>query len=223
MSLRSRLFAAYYPRLMAKTKDGGQREMRAELLAAARGRTLEIGAGNGANLAHYPAAVAELTLTDPNPHMLEQLVATVDASQRASDGRRPFVLEAGLPRLPFDDGVFDTVVVTLVLCSVPDLPAALAEIGRVLAPGGRLLFLEHVRAGDGTTLGRVQDALERPHRLIGDGCRPNRRTEAAIEAAGFTFDWIRREPQPMAAPTVRPAIRGSARRVGEVDGERSVV
>ena len=208
MTLSGRLFAAYYPRLMAKSEDAGQRQTRAGLLADARGRVLEIGAGSGANLPHYGPAVTELTLTEPNPHMLYHLLRAVDEADRDP---RPVVLEAGLPRLPFDDGTFDTVVCTLVLCSVPDLPAALAEIGRVLGPGGRLLFLEHVRAADGTLLGHVQDAVQRPHRMLGDGCRPNRRTQAALEQAGFAFDWIRAERQPMSMPTVRPAILGSAR------------
>ena len=216
------MFAAWYPRLMAKTEDAGQRETRAELLADARGRTLEIGAGSGANLPHYGPAVTELTLTEPNPHMLTRLLAAVDDAEPSARPRAR-VLEAGLPRLPFADGSFDTVVSTLVLCSVPDLPAALEEIARVLAPGGQLLFLEHVRAPEDSRLGRVQDLLERPHRALGDGCHPNRRTEQAITGSPLRIDRIHRIDQPMSMPTVRPAIVGSARAVGEVDQQRSVV
>jgi SAM-dependent methyltransferase len=197
-SLSERLFAAYYPLVAARSERAGQVRTRAQLLADARGRVLEVGAGHGLNLPHYPAGLDELVLTDPSPWMVRKLPAGA--------------LEAGLPRLPFDDGRFHTVVCTYVLCSVPDLPAALAEIARVLAPGGALLFLEHVRAPDGSALGRVQDTIEMPHRWAAAGCRPNRRTEVALRDCPLHVQWLVHGSQPSALATVRPTIMGAARR-----------
>ncbi len=99
-------------------------------------------------------------------------------------------MQAGLPSLPFAGASFDTVVCTLVLCSVDDQAAALTEIARVLAPGGRLLFLEHVRAPDNPRLARLQDLVDRPHRLLAAGCRPNRRTEEALAASPLSVEWL---------------------------------
>jgi ubiquinone/menaquinone biosynthesis C-methylase UbiE len=198
--LSERLFAAYYPFVAAKSERAGQARTRDELLAGARGRVLEVGAGHGLNLAHYPVGLDELVLTDPSPWMLRRAPAGTE------------ILRAGLPSLPFADGRFDTVVCTYVLCSVDDPAAALAEIARVLAPDGSLLFLEHVRAREGTVLGRVQDALAAPHRLAAAGCRPNRRTEDVLAASPLRVDWLVHGAQPSALPTVRPTIMGAARR-----------
>jgi ubiquinone/menaquinone biosynthesis C-methylase UbiE len=200
-NLSERLFAAYYPLLAARSERAGQAATRTELLAGARGRVLEVGAGHGLNRRHYPAGLAELVLTDPSPWMLERAPAGTEIRQ------------AGLPSLPFGDGRFDTVICTYVLCSVPDPAAALDEIARVLAPGGSLLFLEHVRAGEGTLLGRVQDVIQAPHRLAAAGCRPNRRTEDALASSPLQVEWLVRGSQPSAMPTVRPTIMGAARRV----------
>lgn len=200
MNLSERLFAAYYPFVAARSERAGQGATRDELLAGTRGRVLEVGAGHGLNLAHYPDGLDELVLTDPSPWML----------QRAPAGTE--ILQAGLPSLPFADGRFDTVVCTYVLCSVPDPAAALAEIARVLAPGGRLLFLEHVRAGEASWLGRLQDLIERPHRIAAAGCRPNSRTEDLLAASPLHVDWLVHGDQPSTLPTVRPTIMGAARR-----------
>lgn len=200
VNLSERLFAAYYPFVAARSERAGQGATRDELLAGARGRVLEVGAGHGLNLAHYPDGLDELVLTDPSPWML----------QRAPAGTE--ILQAGLPSLPFADGRFDTVVSTYVLCSVPDPAAALAEIARVLAPDGALLFLEHVRAGEGTWLGRLQDLIERPHRIAAAGCRPNRRTEDVLTASPLQVDWLVHGDQPSTLPSVRPTIMGAARR-----------
>jgi ubiquinone/menaquinone biosynthesis C-methylase UbiE len=199
-NLSERLFAAYYPFVAAKSERAGQARTRQELLMGARGRVLEVGAGHGLNLAHYPSGLDELVLTDPSPWMLARAPAGTDIRQ------------AGLPSLPFADGRFDTVVCTYVLCSIDDQAAALAEITRVLAPGGSLLFLEHVRAGEGTALGRVQDLIVAPHRLAAAGCRPNRRTEDALVASSLQIEWLVHGNQPSALPTVRPTIMGAARR-----------
>ena len=141
-----RIFAALYDRLLSGTERAGLQDMRAELLAGARGRTLELGAGTGLNLAHYTDAVTELVLTEPDPHMARRLRSRLE-DERPAPGRVE-VIEAPAERLPFEDQSFDTVVSTLVLCSVESPGGAAAEITRVLKPEGRLLYLEHVRSGD---------------------------------------------------------------------------
>ena len=120
------------------------------------------------------------------------------------------MIEAGAENLPFDDDSFDTVTVTLVLCTVPDQPAALKEVHRVLKPGGQLLFLEHVRADD-PGLAKWQDRLEKPWRFLGDGCHCNRDTESAIRAAGFELGDVEHGELPKAPPIVQPLVQGSAR------------
>lgn len=104
-------------------------------------------------------------------------------------------------------------VVTLVLCTVPDPAAALAEIARVLEPGGQFLFLEHVRSRN-PKLAKWQDRLEAPWRFLGDGCHCNRDTAAAIGAAGFEVEGLEHDALPKAPPIVRPLIRGSATPTG---------
>jgi SAM-dependent methyltransferase len=177
---------------------------RAELIAHARGRVLEIGAGTGFNAAHYRADVEELVLTEPSPAML----ARAERRARAT-GRRVHAVRASAERLPFDDASFDAVVSTFVLCSVDDQAQTLAEIRRVLTAGAPLLFLEHVRS-DEPRLARWQDRLERPWGLVAFGCHPNRRTRDRIKSAGFVFDAFERRDLPRSPPLVRPAIMGRA-------------
>ena len=208
--LSERLFAKYYPALARRSDRAGQARTRERLLALAEGATLEIGVGSGANLPWYPKAVTELVLADPSPYMLDHVRSEL-ASVPSWPGSGTVSLErAGFPSLPFDDASYDTVVVTFVLCSVVDVSGAFSEIARVLRPGGRLLFLEHVRAADGSVLGSIQDLVARPHRLIADGCRPNRRTERLLRDSPLTVAWLERGEQPSAAPTVRPTIMGVA-------------
>jgi ubiquinone/menaquinone biosynthesis C-methylase UbiE len=204
-----RIFAALYDRMLRGTEDAGLRDMRAELLAGARGRTLELGAGTGLNLAHYTGAVTELVLTEPDPHMARRLRTRLDDESPAPG--RVEVIEAAAERLPFEDQSFDTVVSTLVLCSVESPGGAAAEITRVLKPDGRLLYLEHVRSGD-PALARWQDRLERPWGWLGAGCHPNRDTVAQLEATGLVAEPVERDRLPKAPPIVRPLVRGEARR-----------
>jgi ubiquinone/menaquinone biosynthesis C-methylase UbiE len=200
-----RMFAAGYDRFLAGSEDAGLRARRRDLLASAEGRTLELGAGTGLNLEHYPSAVTDLVLTEPDPHMTSRLRRRRDAGGRSAE-----VVQVAAERLPFDDASFDTAVLTLVLCTVPNPAAALAEVSRVLRPGGRLLFLEHVRSTE-PRVARWQDRLERPWRFIGDGCHCNRDTLATIEASPLTVEHLERDLLPKSPPIVRPLIVGSAR------------
>jgi SAM-dependent methyltransferase len=210
LGLNERVFALYYPVLIGLSERAGERERRRDLLSRARGRTLEIGAGGGHNLAHYPSAVSELVVTEPSPHMIRHLSDEL-AKHPPSVGSYELV-RTGAEQLPFDDASFDTVVATFVHCSIPDPRAALAEIARVLKPGGEYLFIEHVRSPDNRLLARFQDVVELPHRYLAAGCHPNRRTEALLAESALTVEQLVHEPMPRALPTVRPTIRGVARR-----------
>jgi ubiquinone/menaquinone biosynthesis C-methylase UbiE len=201
-----RVFAAMYDRSLKATEEAGLGRMRRELLAGAGGRVVELGAGTGVNLDLYPAAIEDLTLVEPDRHMARQLREKLAASARTAN-----VVSAPGEALPFEDGSFDTVVATLVLCTVPDPAATLAEAARVLKPGGRLLFIEHVRAED-PGLARWQDRLEKPWRFLGDGCHCNRDTVAGIEASPLRLDQVERGRLPKAPAIVKPLIRGSATR-----------
>jgi ubiquinone/menaquinone biosynthesis C-methylase UbiE len=201
-----RAFSAAYDRGFQGAEDAGLREMRAELLAEARGRVLELGAGTGLNLGHYPDSIESLAMVEPDPHMTKQLR---DKLAQSGQSAEVSVVEAPGEELPFADGSFDTVAVTLVLCTVPDPGATLAEIKRVLAPGGQLLFLEHVRAHD-PGLAKWQDRLEGPWKFLADGCRCNRDTVSAIDAAGFELGEVESGELPKLPPLVRPLRRGRA-------------
>ena len=199
------LFARLYDRITKDTEDAGLRDMRRDLLARARGRTLELGAGTGANLELYPEAVTELVLTEPDEHMRAQLERKVTSS-----GRGPEVVGAGAESLPFPDASFDTVVATLVLCTIPAPRKALKEVSRALKPDGRLLFLEHVRSEDAGAA-RWQDRLERPWGWFGRGCHPNRDTVTMISESALEIGELERDEMPKAPPIVRPLVVGEAR------------
>jgi ubiquinone/menaquinone biosynthesis C-methylase UbiE len=201
-----RVFAAVYDTLMGRAERAGLGDRRAALLAAAAGRTLELGAGTGANMAHYPAAVTELVLTEPDPHMARRL------REKLAAGPPPFqveVVEAGAEKLPFDDGSFDTVVSTLVLCTVDDPARTAAEVRRMLREDGRWLVFEHVRDPEGGGLARWQDRLERPWGWFAAGCHPNRDTAATLRAAGFDVSSLEADELPKAPPLAKPAINGT--------------
>jgi len=210
-----RFFAAIYDRALAGIERAGLAELRAGLLSEASGRTLEVGAGTGHNLAHYPEAVTELVLAEPDPHMAKRLRAHLEEEP---PGPPVEVIEAPAEELPFDDASFETVVSTLVLCTVEDPARAVAEARRVLQPGGALLFLEHVRS-QRAGLARWQDRLERPWGWVAGGCHPNRSTDEVLAAAGFWIERLDRGTLKRALPPVRPRIIGIARRPSSVTGD----
>ena len=203
------LMAAVYDRFMRGSEEACLAQWRAELLRDLSGAVLEVGAGTGVTLPHYPKSIARVVLCEPDAHMRRKLKPKVDASAL----RKIEISDASLDSLPFKAGEFDAVVCSLVLCSVPDQQAALAEIARVLKPGGRLLFLEHV-AADGRP-GRLkwQRRVEPVWKHLMGNCHLTRRTEAAIAAAGFEIERIQRESIRKALPIVRPSIRGIARKL----------
>ena len=188
--------ASLYDLVNGRIERAGLADRRRELLRHARGRVLEIGAGTGANLAHYPEGVEELVLVEPDRALARDL----------KGGR---VVEAKAEALPFEDESFDTVVSTLVLCSVADPARALAEIRRVLRQDGELLFLEHVRSED-PGRARWQDRLDRPWwGLVSGGCHCNRETLAQIERQ-FAITEVEHGELPRVLPIVRPMIVGRA-------------
>ena len=198
-----RLFAALYDRVGKGSEDAGMREERRNLLAAAEGATIEVGAGTGLNLQHYPDVVSRLVLVEPDRHMRVRLERRAGALRPAAE-----IVAATADQLPFPAATFDTAVVTLVLCSVPDQQAALSELARVLKPNGRLLFLEHVRSDD-PKVAKWQDRMRPLYNVV--GCNPNRATLAAIEASPFSVESVRHGEVPKAPRVERPLIVGIAR------------
>jgi SAM-dependent methyltransferase len=205
------IFARFYDRLLAKTERSGLAEMRRGLLAEASGRTLELGAGTGHNLPYYTDRVSDLVLSEPDPHMARRLRELLQSEPPAP--ARVEVIEAPAEDLPYDDGSFDTVVSTLVFCTVEDPRRALAEARRILVEGGALLFLEHVRS-ESRRLAWWQDRLERPWGFLAGGCHPNRPTEQSLADAGLWIERLDRDRLPASPRLVRPLIRGLARRPG---------
>lgn len=203
MSVRAWLIAALYDRMAAASEREGLAARRRQLLAAARGRVLEVGAGTGLNLEHYPEGVAELVLVEPEPAMVRKL------EERLRElGRTTQTVEASAEALPFPDSSFDTVVCTLVLCSVDDPSRALDELRRVLRPEGSLLFMEHVRSEDPATA-RLQDRINPVWRFVNNGCNCNKATLSLIEGA-FSVDEVERGEIPKAPRFVRPLVSGRA-------------
>jgi ubiquinone/menaquinone biosynthesis C-methylase UbiE len=203
MSLRKSIFAAMYDPMSRGSEEAGLRDLRRGLLAEAGGSVLEIGAGTGANLAHYDGKVESLVFTEPEPAMLRRL-------QKKAREEAPLakILRAPAEDLPFEDDSFDTVVSTLVLCGVDDQARALREIRRVLRPGGRFLFLEHVRSDD-PALARFQDRMNWLNRIVVD-CDCNRPTLSTIKATSFTVADLEQTEMPKAPKFVRPLIVGTA-------------
>lgn len=205
MGLYDALFASQYDRFLALAERDGLAARRADLLNGAHGRVLEIGAGTGLNLEYYPDTLDQLVLTEPSEPMASRMRDRVAESALNAE-----VVIAPAEQLPFEDDSFDTVVGTLVLCTVPDPVATLAEVKRVLVPGGELLLMEHVRS-ESPDSAKWQDRLERPWRWYGNGCRCNRDTVSIVQAAGFEWDELQHGIVPHAPPIVRPLIAGRAK------------
>jgi ubiquinone/menaquinone biosynthesis C-methylase UbiE len=206
MSLWGRIFAAGYDTMMKAPEHATFRAHRKALLGEVSGRVLEIGGGTGANLEFYPDAVTELVITEPEEPMarrLEQKLAGHSLSAR--------IVHAPAEALPVEDGYFDYVVSTLVLCTVTDPARALAEVRRVLKPGGRLVFLEHVRSRN-PKLARWQDRFQPLQYRLGHGCHCNRPTLDNIRAAGLDVAEVEHDRVKKAPPIVRPLIAGTAGR-----------
>ena len=205
MSLWGEVFAAGYDGLMAGPEKAVLRGRREALVSRLTGDVLEIGGGTGANLPFYGPGVEQLVITEPEEPMarrLERKLAGYSLPAR--------VVRAPAEELPLEDASFDFVVSTLVLCTVDDPARALTEIHRVLKPGGRLVFLEHVRSDD-PRLARWQDRLHGVQVRVGHGCHCNRRTLENIERAGFSIAELEHDRMRKAPPIVRPLIAGLAR------------
>jgi ubiquinone/menaquinone biosynthesis C-methylase UbiE len=206
--IRNRLFAWYFARFGGRREKRGNAELRQEMLAGLSGRVMEVGPGSGLNFPHYPASVTELVAVEPEPSLREH------AARAGAGAPVPVrVVDGAAAELPAADGEFDALVISGLLCSVADVPAALAEFRRVLRPGGELRFYEHVLSRD-----RVFAAAQRTAdliwpRLMG-GCHVQRQTRVAIGRAfdieacrGFRFP-------PEALSPAAPRILGVARKAG---------
>ena len=203
------IFAAGFDHFMAASERAGLAEIRHSVLAAAKGKTVEIGAGTGLNLCHYPPHLTELILTEPEAPMVARLRHRLEG-----EGLQAQVVQAGAEELPFKDASVDTVTGTLVLCTVPDPEQALSEIARVLKPSGQYLFLEHVRSDD-PTLASWQDRLHWAWLKFGNGCHCNRKTLATIEDSPLQVDGVEHGRTPKSFPLVRPLICGQATKLAK--------
>jgi ubiquinone/menaquinone biosynthesis C-methylase UbiE len=202
------VFARVYERFSHVAEAKGASEYRDRLLAGLHGRVIEVGAGNGLNFSHYPSTVTEVVAVEPESFLRAQ------AEEAARSVSVPMtILDGTADALPVPDAAFDAGIASLVLCSVPDQPSALAELRRVIRPGGELRFFEHVvskRAGP-ARVQRIADRTIRP--FLSGGCHAGRDTLAAIEAAGFVIEHSARfsfRPNPI--DVTSPHILGTARR-----------
>ena len=200
------LFAKIYDPFMEVSERACLQDWRAALLADVQGRVLEIGAGTGRSLPHYPSTVSQLVLLEPDPHMSARLRPRIPEHLR----ERTEIVSRSASETGLDDASFDAVFSSLVLCSVPDLDATLAELVRVLKPGGQLVFLEHVADDERPDRLRWQRWAEPVWKLCAGNCHLTRRTHAAIERAGLRIDEMRRESIRKSNPLTRRSIRGIA-------------
>jgi ubiquinone/menaquinone biosynthesis C-methylase UbiE len=203
------LFARFYARILMRYEPAEETANRQELLRGTAGRVVEVGAGNGANFPHYPASVSEVVAVEPEPYLREK---ARDAAARAPVPIT--VLDGIADALPLEDASCDAAVACLVLCSVPDQASALAELRRVLKPGGELRFYEHVgeSAGRMAQIQRAVDGTFWPHAF--GGCHTARDTVAAVAAAGFEIERderLRLRSIPKFIPIATHAL-GTARR-----------
>jgi ubiquinone/menaquinone biosynthesis C-methylase UbiE len=199
-----RVLLPLFDRLAARVERSHFGPMRESLLAPTEGRVLEIGAGTGWSFSRYPKTVEEVVALEPNEGAL-----ALAGSRAAGSGRHVRLVRASAESLPFEDAAFDWAVAMFVLCTVPDPARALAELRRVLKPGGVLLFLEHVRSEE-PRRARWQDRLERLWGAVAQGCHPNRDTVQVLRAAGFDVEVEERGELPRVPPLVKPYVRGRA-------------
>ena len=193
-----------FPWLQDKLESQEMGKQRALALKEVSGDVLEIGLGTGANLSYYGDRVHSLTAVEPSPGMRAR------AEQRAKEtGRTLTLTQHSGKQLPFDDARFDTVVITLVLCTVEDVSAVLREVLRVLRPGGKYCFLEHVASSD-PKVRKWQERLNRISKIVGCGCNLNRDTERAIRSAGFAVQKLDRANLCGLTGGFHPLIRGVA-------------
>ena len=207
------IFARMYIRMAAAAEKAGAAEHRDEMLAGLTGRVIEAGAGSGINFTHYPSTVTQVVAVEPEAYLRGL------AEKTARQAPVPItVVDGTAEHLPAGDASFDACVASLMLCSVADQTAALAELHRVIRPGGELRFYEHVRA-DSPRRARLQDRVQPAWTFFGGGCHPNRETEAAITGAGFEVEDCRRflfQPDWFSGPSA-PVILGCARRPAETN------
>jgi ubiquinone/menaquinone biosynthesis C-methylase UbiE len=205
--VKNPLFARYFERCGARLEEHGGREIRRELLAGLSGRVVEVGAGTGLNFPHYPVSVRDVVAVEPEPYLRGRAMRAAPAAPvpvTVSDGTAA--------ELPATDAEFDAVVVSRVLCSVADVPAALAEFSRVLRPGGQLRFWEHVRSRD-PAFARFQQAADLVWPRLMGGCHVERETLTAIGQV-FTVEacrGFRFPPSAVLSPSA-PRILGTARK-----------
>jgi SAM-dependent methyltransferase len=206
---RRRLFARWWPRAAASMEDRGLGSHRARLLADVEGRILEVGCGDGANFPYYPKAVTALIAVEPEAQLRDLALERAEAL-----GMHAAVIDGQAEQLPVESDSFDAVVSTLVLCSVEDQDRALAEMHRILKPGGRLWCLEHVASGNRLIhLGeRAFDAVFWSHAF--GGCHTGRETGAAIGRAGFDIEGLApsRFPDLPFPLSVSPHLIGTAQK-----------
>jgi ubiquinone/menaquinone biosynthesis C-methylase UbiE len=214
VSLLDRTFAALYDPAMARAERGELGERRRQLLRDSAGHVADVGAGTGVVLDHLGPTVEKVTLIEPNPEMAARLRRRARRGLADADGREAAakavvdVREAPAEALPLPDDSVDTAVSMLVLCSVDDPMRALAEIRRVLRPGGRLALIEHVAAPGPT--GWLQRALAPTWRVLARGCRLHRDTGSLLVAAGFDVSDVHAWRLPGGGPAAH-AIAGIAR------------
>lgn len=206
-TIRNRLFSRIYPGISAKGEERGAREHRKRLLEGLSGEVIEVGAGHGINFPLYPRSVTRLLAVEPEERLLEIAREAAVAAPVRTD-----VVPGLAERLPAENASFDAAVASLVLCTVRDQVQSIAELRRVLRPGGELRFYEHVVASNrvGAGLQRVADATVWPH--VAGGCHMSRNTLATLERGGFSVESVDRfpfSPSPIVPRT--PHLIGTAR------------